>query len=259
MRKLAFIPTREEKDYPIKVFLEKAGWEVSLLIEKDSIFEAYSDALDEHKVMAKDTVIMCHDDIEVLMDVETFNQVIETNLTSNTGESLAKCFPTYYGGYGQVEVVDGLFMAAKGGVLHSINTQKPKDFVGDWDYYDLYYSYQAHLKGKTNKVVPIMILHNSTGDGAMSDEWDGSRKAFINKYGSKLEDITLPHQSQLRMIILSAWPAAISKMYFSSSFKLAKKCLEGNTSRSLMLFSNNKGTRLMFTPLVGHTYTTEGS
>tara|TARA_R110000824_G_scaffold61487_19_gene163589 strand:+ start:9415 stop:10134 length:720 start_codon:yes stop_codon:yes gene_type:complete len=235
MRKLAFIPTREEKDYPIKVFLEKAGWEVSLLIEKDSIFEAYSDALDEHKVMAKDTVIMCHDDIEVLMDVETFNQVIETNLTSNTGfigvagpqklnktgcwwhglgreyphpqsflrgsvwhgESLAKCFPTYYGGYGQVEVVDGLFMAAKGGVLHSINTQKPKDFVGDWDYYDLYYSYQAHLKGKTNKVVPIMILHNSTGDGAMSDEWDGSRKAFINKYGSKLEDITLPHQSQL--------------------------------------------------------------
>ena len=235
MRKLAFIPTREEKDYPIKVFLEKAGWEVSLLIEKDSIFEAYSDALDEHKVMAKDTVIMCHDDIEVLMDVETFNQVIETNLTSNTGfigvagpqklnktgcwwhglgreyphpqsflrgsvwhgDSLDECFPTYYGGYGQVEVVDGLFMAAKGGVLHSINTQKPKDFVGDWDYYDLYYSYQAHLKGKTNKVVPIMILHNSTGDGAMSDEWDGSRKAFINKYGSKLEDITLPHQSQL--------------------------------------------------------------
>ena len=44
MRKVAFIPTREEKDRPIKTFLEKAGWEVYYII-KDSIFDAYTYAI----------------------------------------------------------------------------------------------------------------------------------------------------------------------------------------------------------------------
>ena len=81
MRKLAFIPTREEKESPIKVFLEKSGWEVSLLVNKNSMFEAYTDALKEHKVMADDVVILCHDDIDILMDSEHFNEVIDTNIS----------------------------------------------------------------------------------------------------------------------------------------------------------------------------------
>jgi|TARA_R100000458_G_scaffold28276_1_gene25838 hypothetical protein len=235
MRKLAFIPTREEKEYPIKVFLEKAGWDVHLLIGEKSIFDAYTNALKAHDVIAKDMVIMCHDDIQVMTQPEMFNDIIEKSLDGNTGfigvagpkklnktgcwwhglgrefphpdsflrgavwhgDSTDECFPTYYGGYGKVEVLDGLFLAAKGGILNSIQTKKPKDFVGDWDYYDMYYTYQAHLKGKSNKAVPIMILHKSTGDGAMSEDWDGSRKAFVTMYGSKFEEITLPHQAQL--------------------------------------------------------------
>ena len=76
MRKLAFIPTREAKDRPIKTYLEKAGWEVHYTV-KDSIFEAYSSAIKEHNVMAKDRVIMCHDDIEILLDRDIFNKLID--------------------------------------------------------------------------------------------------------------------------------------------------------------------------------------
>tara|TARA_R100001082_G_C4364784_1_gene161311 strand:- start:774 stop:1493 length:720 start_codon:yes stop_codon:yes gene_type:complete len=235
MRKLAFIPTREEKDRPIKVFLEKSGWEVHYLIGEKSIFDAYYKALKDHKVMAKDLVIMCHDDIEVLMQPDQFNSVIDSYMDKTTGflgvagpqrlnktgcwwhglgrefphpesflrgcvwhgESLKECYPTYYGGYGEVEVVDGLFMVAQGSTLNSINVKKPKEFSSDWDYYDMYYSYQAKKKGKLNKVVPIMILHNSPGEGAMSEEWNASRKAFCEMYGDKFEDLTLPHQAQL--------------------------------------------------------------
>ena len=235
MRKLAFIPTREDKDRPVKSFLEGAGWEVHYLVGYSSIFEAYNTALTDHKVMAKDTVIMCHDDIEIIMGADSFNKVIEDSFESNTGflgvagpkrlnktgcwwhglgreyphpdsflrgcvwhgDDISTALPTYYGGYGKVEVVDGLFMVAKGGTLNTIKTKKPKEFVSDWDYYDMYYSIQADRKGKTNKVIPLMILHNSPGEGAMTDQWNETRQSFIRMYGDKFEDITLPHQSQL--------------------------------------------------------------
>jgi|TARA_R110000824_G_scaffold9681_3_gene42968 hypothetical protein len=235
MRKLAFIPTRKDKERPIKTFLERAGWDVHYLVGHSSIFDAYTLALKDHKVMAKDLVIMCHDDIEVIMSPDAFNEVIDNSFDKNTGfvgvagpkalnktgcwwhglgrefphpdsflrgcvwhgDDLATSVPTYYGGYGEVEVVDGLFMVAKGATLNTIKTTKPKEFVGDWDYYDMFYSIQANKKGKINKVIPLMILHHSAGEGAMKDEWNQSRKAFIKMYGDKFEDIMLPHQNQL--------------------------------------------------------------
>jgi len=235
MRKLAFIPTRIERPTLIKDFLTRAGWDVHYLVNKPSIFEAYSEALKEHKVVAKDYVIMCHDDIEIIMEPKQFNNVIEVGLDDTTGfigvagakklnktacwwhglgreyphpdsflrgcvwhgDNLMNSLPTYYGGYGEVEVLDGLFMAAKGGTLNSIQTTKPKGFESNWDYYDMLYTYQATQNGKRNRVVPIFVVHNSPGEGAMTDEWDASRKAFQDKYGDKLEEISLPHQSQL--------------------------------------------------------------
>jgi hypothetical protein len=73
----------------------------------------------------------------------------------------------------------------------------PKDFVGKWDFYDIYYTYQAQAKGRKNKVIPLPILHHSVGDGALNEDWDTNRKVFIKKYGSKFIDIELPPQSQL--------------------------------------------------------------
>ena len=196
MRQLAFIPTREDKDRPIKTFLESAGWEVHYLVGYSSIFEAYNTALKEHDVMAKDRIIMCHDDIEVMMQPDMFNSVIDESIEKNTGflgvagakrlnktgcwwhglgreyphpESFLRgcvwhgtkptnSHPTYYGGYGDVEVVDGLFMVSTGATLNSIKTKKPKEFESNWDYYDMYYCYQAKELRKTNKVIPIMIF-----------------------------------------------------------------------------------------------------
>ncbi len=234
MRKVAFIPTREAKDRPIKSFLERAGWEVIYII-KNSIFDAYTSALKENDILAKDRVIMCHDDIEILMEPDMFNKIIDDSLTPKTGflgiagakrlnktacwwhglgreyphtesflqgmvfhgSSINDCYPTYYGGFGEVEVLDGLFLVTTGATLYNINTKMPKDFVGKWDFYDIYYTYQAQLKGRKNKVVPIPVLHHSFGDGALKEDWDANRQAFIRKYGNKFIDIVLPHQSQL--------------------------------------------------------------
>lgn len=234
MRKLAFIPTREAVERPIKTYLEKAGWVVHYLI-KDSIFDAYSSALKEHKVMAKDKVIMCHDDIEILTDADVFNTIIDKELTKDTGflgvagcrelnktacwwhglgrefphphsflrghifhgSSIGDMTPTYYGGFGDAQVLDGVFLVATGATLHNITTTMPKTFVSKWDFYDILFTYQAHLKGRKNKVVPISLLHNSLGNGALTEEWDNNRKEFIKEYGKKLADVTLPHQSQL--------------------------------------------------------------
>jgi hypothetical protein len=235
MRKLAFIPTREEKERPIKVFLEKCGWEVHYLIGKKSIFDAYSNAVKEFKVMAKDKVIFCHDDIEILTSPEIFNHVVEKNLDERTGflgvagakrmnatgcwwhglgskfpapdnflqgciwhgKDIVDAIPTYYGGYGKVEVVDGLFMLTTGATLNNIHLKKHPEFKSEWDYYDMYYSIQADRKGRTNKVIPIMILHHSIGEGSMSDEWDASRQTLIKLYGKRFVPIEAPHQSQL--------------------------------------------------------------
>ena len=234
MRKLAFIPTREAKERPIQTFLEEAGWTVHYII-KDSIFDAYTCAIKDHDLMAKDRVIMCHDDIEVLTNVDVFNAIIDKELEDNTGflgiagpvrlnktgcwwhglgkefphpecflrghvfhgKTIHECYPTYYGGFGEAEVIDGLFMVTTGATLHNIKTKMPKDFVSKWDYYDMYYSYQAQLKGRKNKVVPISILHHSPGEGALSEEWNKNREQFLQMYGKKFIDITLPAQAQL--------------------------------------------------------------
>jgi len=86
---------------------------------------------------------------------------------------------TYYGEPGDVVVLDGLFLAAKPKVLEDVGLGKPEYFEGEWDFYDLHYTSQAFLKGYTNKVMPIKILHNSRGELVGRDSWHKNREAFI--------------------------------------------------------------------------------
>ena len=67
------------------------------------------------------------------------------------GSSIDTATPTYYGGYGEVQVCDGVFLVATGATLHNIQLGMPKGFVSKWDFYDVLYTYQAHLKGRKNK------------------------------------------------------------------------------------------------------------
>ena len=76
-------------------------------------------------------------------------------------------------------VLDGLFLAAKRRVLDDIKLSKPEYFEGEWDFYDIHYTSQAFLKGYTNKVMDINILHNSIGELVGRDSWHKNREAFI--------------------------------------------------------------------------------
>ena len=88
-------------------------------------------------------------------------------------------FVTTYGHPGDVVVLDGLFLAAKRKVIEDVGLEKPEYFEGEWDFYDIHYTSQAFLKGYTNKVMDINILHNSRGELVGRDSWHKNREAFI--------------------------------------------------------------------------------
>jgi hypothetical protein len=93
-------------------------------------------------------------------------------------------FLTQYGPYEKTIVLDGVFLATTGAVLNSIQLSKPKKFTGEWDFYDIFYTFQAHLKGFNNKVIPLNILHKSLGKPR--DSWDLNRQAFIELFDKHL-------------------------------------------------------------------------
>ena len=101
------------------------------------------------------------------------------------GTKLSMSF-NYYGQFGEAVVLDGLFLCAKGKTLNTINLKKPSVFSGDWDFYDIYYTTQTHLKGLKNKTIPIQIVHQSIGELAGRESWHANREAYIRKYFDKL-------------------------------------------------------------------------
>jgi hypothetical protein len=216
MRKLALIPTREESDISVVSYLKECGFEVHLLVNQKSIFSAYKEKINSLKLMKDDLVILCHDDIEILLDKELFTPLLEKTLNkpdvgfvgvagtkhlgqsgvwwdglqnpqSRTwlsgavyhGESLNRCDLTYFGPPSQVVVLDGVFLAAKGKTLNSIQLDKPKSFSGEWDFYDIWYTYQTNNKKLKNFTLPIPLLHSSIGQVQGRDSWHQNREAFI--------------------------------------------------------------------------------
>lgn len=217
----AFICTREKTlsttTENLVSYLSRCKIEVKLIVNAKSIFSGYKKAFKEAKPGNKDIVILCHDDIEILLDEKYFLKILieeltnvqtgfigpagTTELTSravwwdqeqwrnqklrgfvfhghdlNTGAN-----PTYYGHYGPVATLDGLFLAARAEVLEKIDLGKPDYLDGDWDFYDIHYTYTAKKKGFTNKAVPILLLHNSAGELVGRDSWHENRQRFINE------------------------------------------------------------------------------
>lgn len=214
----AFICTRKEPlpDYTHKLlsYLGRCKIDINLLIGKKSIFEAYSEGLKNIILGDDDIVIFCHDDIEILMDPQQFVNVLfnaarrnksgffgpagTTHLSESAvwwehslwqqgkhkglvlhGEDIKTAEYTYYGNPGRVVCLDGLFLACSGKTINSIDFTKPEYFDGEWDFYDIYYTIQAHKKGLYNTVEPIFMIHHSFGDLAGRDSWHSNRKAFI--------------------------------------------------------------------------------
>tara|TARA_R100000458_G_scaffold41666_1_gene39379 strand:- start:1262 stop:1951 length:690 start_codon:yes stop_codon:yes gene_type:complete len=215
MRKIAIIPSKTPNiPKSLETYFEKAGWELYIMDGCSSIFEAYEKGINEANVSIKDYVIMCHDDIHILTNPEDFNSIIEGFLQKYKigfagvagtkqflesavwwdglqnpvqshlsgfiyhGTNLMNMRATYYGETGRVAVLDGVFLACKGSTLRSIKLSKPEDFKGDWDFYDIYLTLQAHMKGLDNYTMPLQILHKSLGETAGKEGWHYNKEAI---------------------------------------------------------------------------------
>lgn len=219
-RKLVFIPTRKgELSQTLRSLIDWfeniAGWKVHLLQGKPSIFEAIKGARDEFSFHPTDSIILCHDDIEILYSSSHFNNLVDTALSvpetgfagfagtpvlnpdacwwrsSSYGKMSGFCFhgedlmnPTYFGPPQDVVVLDGVFLAAKGNVWNTIQLKKPQSFIGDWDFYDIFLTFQAHVKGFRNRGLPITFRHDSPG--VPRPTWDMNRRAFTELFREHL-------------------------------------------------------------------------
>lgn len=226
----SFICTRSEKlndttKYLVD-YLEDIGFEVNLLVNKPSIFSAYSEAFDlipNKKPHTK--ILMCHDDIEILSDkncvksylfgntigdrakpvngfigvagCKTFTEscvwwdktIWTSGRLSGTvfhGKNKESMQPTYFGPFGDVVALDGLFLFTDIGTLSKLKLNKPETFKGDWDFYDIYYTLQAHKLGMKNRTVPILLRHESIGELAGRTSWELNRKAMSDLLKDKL-------------------------------------------------------------------------
>ena len=215
----AVICTRDRNDVSqttdkLLQFLCECKISVYLLAGAKSIFKAYSGAFERINPEDDDIVLFCHDDIEIREDPSEFvNKLTSTlalpeagfagpagttKVTNNAiwwdqevwqagGHRGRVChldpegneYVTHYGEPEDVVVLDGLFLAAKSQVIKDIGLNKPEYFEGEWDFYDIHYTSQAYLKGYTNKVLNLDILHNSRGELVGRGSWHKNREAFI--------------------------------------------------------------------------------
>jgi len=215
----AFICTRSRDLSPVTnnlvSYLSSAGVEVKLLVNQDSIFKGYEKALQKVKPDDSDIIILCHDDIQIDMPPQSFVKILSllqnktygfigpagtTHLSENAvwwDQALwkegkhrgavhhinpeGKKYFTHYGAFEEVVVLDGLFLAARADLIKKVGLEKPYYFEGKWDFYDIYYTYEAHKQNYENHTVPIKITHLSRGELAGRDSWHKNRLAFINE------------------------------------------------------------------------------
>ena len=103
-----------------------------------------------------------------------------------------------YGFEDEVVVLDGLFLACSGRTAKALDWSKPDYFEGDWDFYDIHYTTQAHEKGYRNMARDIQIVHHSRGELAGRDSWHKNRRAYIDNTALplQLEHRKNPHSEE---------------------------------------------------------------
>lgn len=191
---------------------------VILMTNQKSIFSGYKNAFDKIDPDDSDIFILCHDDIEindppkaivsaisivnapgygfagpagtkllgkdaVWWHQERWNQGHHSgtvhHLDKETRGAVDTFLPTYYGPHSKVVVLDGLFLAASAKTLRQIGLEKPSYLKGNWDFYDIHYTFSAFKEGFTNVTVPLKIAHHSSGELVGREGWNENRMAFI--------------------------------------------------------------------------------
>jgi len=182
----------------LNAFLTGAGWEVHFIKHAESMLAALRSGVEECGVLAEDYVIFCHDDIEILNNIEYFNGILNSKLSDPTtgftgiagtavltsiinwfacsqqhnsgggvvyhGKDYETMYITPFGGARNVVTLDGCFLATKGSTLHSISLRAPASWKSAWHHYDTFLTLQCFIKKKVNKISPISIRHASGGD-----------------------------------------------------------------------------------------------
>lgn len=187
---------------------------VILMTNQKSIFSGYKKAFDKINPADNDIFILCHDDIEingdsksllnaisivnadgygfagpagtkllgqnaVWWDQERWNKGLHSGEVYHPEKETKVFHRTYYGPLSKVVVLDGLFLAASARTLREVGLEKPSYLKGDWDFYDIHYTFTAFDRGLTNVTVPIHIAHHSRGELVGRDGWNDNRLAFI--------------------------------------------------------------------------------
>ena len=221
MKIYAVICTRKKDLNPVtKGLVDKLSSlpaKVLLMVNQKSIFSGYKKAFDFVNPEDNDIFILCHDDIEIHSSAEDilknislanakgfgFVGVAGTTLLGknavwwdhdnwgkghHSGEvyhpdKKTKTFQkTAYGPSKKVVVLDGLFLSASAKTLKEVGLEKPDYLLGDWDFYDIHYTFTSYNKGLSNITVPIKIAHHSSGELVGREGWNENRIAFIKKH-----------------------------------------------------------------------------
>jgi len=185
--------------------------------EAPSMFSGYQNAFDVLKPSDEDIVVMCHDDIEILSDGNEYKKLLEESLSDPQvgfvgvagttyldrdavwwepnrrarglhsgfvfqGEETRHMVLNWFGPWRNVVVLDGCFMAAKARTMKRVGFDKPQQFPGNWDFYDLHYTMTAFDMGCVNKTLPIILLHNSSGNIVGRESWQANRMEFMKMH-----------------------------------------------------------------------------
>ena len=221
MKIYAIICTRDKNLNPVTQKLvhklSSLPAKVMLMVNQESIFSGYKKAFEKVNPKDNDIFILCHDDIELAQqpkDIVNAISIVNAEGYGFAGPAGTKLFDkdavwwhqerwkkglhsgevwhldkkpkdfhrTVYGPLSKVVVLDGLFLAASAKTLRKVGLEKPSYLIGDWDFYDIHYTFNAFEKGLTNITIPLQIAHHSSGELVGRDGWNENRVAFIQNH-----------------------------------------------------------------------------
>lgn len=88
---------------------------------------------------------------------------------------------SFFGPYGEVVVLDGLFIATQVKLLHSHPTLRWGEYLTGFHHYDLDFTLKAHSMGFTLGTIHCPVVHSSMGDfkGLI---WEHSQTVFLKHW-----------------------------------------------------------------------------
>lgn len=96
-----------------------------------------------------------------------------------------------YGACGRVAVLDGLFLVAPGRLFRELG--RPRAGGPSFHFYDMEWTLRAHLAGKRNWTLPLLLMHRSGGAGIDCDDWRHDAEVFCKRFSARLP-VAVPHE-----------------------------------------------------------------